>query len=474
MKKGLKKGFIRGVKSICVIAFAAVLTVTGIQMPQLNGESGGSTVAVAEAASTTGRVPMWAYMKNGSGKLTTYTSNSLSKSTGYIVPGDYCKISAFYSNGSVKVTYPTSKGSRTAYAAMSGFMTNTNFTTRTRTLGRNLTAYRRSTGSSTIGTVYSSDQVIVVGTANGRTQVQYPCSGGYKLGWVAGTYSANTGSNPQGWVDSVTSTAAGKITVTGWAFDRDSCGSQLQIHVYVGGPVGSGAPGYAVTANAYRPDVNRAFPGVGNYHGFNSTISVSRSGNQNIYIYAINVGGGNANPLLGTKSVNIRGGYNGGAANNQALGAPVPSGCKFSKKTWDNGWYGFHDINRGVSTATPVYAIADGTVTYKQAYTNYSGGVKKLTSYGNYIEFKSSNGVYTAKYCHLNKFVGATQVISSSMTKKASGSSGTYNRGSRSVRRGEVIGYVGTTGNSSGVHLHFELRKNGTRIDPTSVIAGLY
>lgn len=476
MKKGLRNGLVRGFKGLCCVAVAVAITLTGIQIPMFGGQ-GSSTVKVAEAASTTGRVPMWAYMKSGSGKLTTYTTNTLKNATGYIGPGDYCKILAFYSNGSVKVTYPTAKGSRTAYAAMSGFMASTNFTAKTRTLGKGLTAYRRSTGSASIGTVYASDQVIVVGTANGRTQVQYPCSGGYKLGWVAGTYPANTGSNPQGCVDSVTSPSVGKITVAGWAFDRDSLGSNLQIHVYVGGPAGSGAPGYVITANAYRPDVNKAYPGVGNNHGFNSTISVSRKGTQTVYIYAINVGGGTTNPLLGTKSVNIKGASSipaAPASNSQALGAPVPAGCKFNMKTWDGSWYGFHDINRGVSKGTPVYAIADGTVTYKQAYTNYSSG-KKLTSYGNFIEFRSSNGVYTAKYCHLNGFAGAAkQVLSSSLTYRASGSSGTYNCGSRSVRKGEVIGYIGTTGNSGGVHLHFELRRNGTRIDPTSVIAGLY
>lgn len=161
-------------------------------------------------------------------------------------------------------------------------------------------------------------------------------------------------------------------------------------------------------------------------------------------------------------------------ANNMALQAPVPIGCKFSEKENDNGWYGFHDINRGVSTATPVYAIADGTVTYKQAYRIY-GGVKKLTSYGNYIEFTSSNGVYQAKYCHLNQFVGNSRLyIQNYNTRQVKGSTGTYNCGSKSVRKGEIIGYVGTTGNSSGVHLHFELRKNNSRIDPVSVIAGLY
>lgn len=66
---------------------AAATVMTGVRLPTFDGK-GIATVAVAEAASTTGRVPMWAYMKSGSGKLTTYTTNALNKSTGYIVPGD--------------------------------------------------------------------------------------------------------------------------------------------------------------------------------------------------------------------------------------------------------------------------------------------------------------------------------------------------------------------------------------------------
>lgn len=316
MKKGLK----RILKVFGCIVMAAVLTLTGLQMPNVSGDN--PTVMIAEAASTTNRVPMWAYMKNGSGRLTTYTTSALNQSTGYIEPGDYCKILAFYSNGAVKVSYPTaSRGMRVAYAPMSGFMVSTSFSGNTRTLGARLTAYRRSIGNATIGTVFATDQVIVIGTANGRTQVAYPCQGGYKLGWVSGTYSSNAGSNPQGYVDSVTSASSGKITVRGWAFDRDSLGSNLQIHVYVGGPAGSGAPAYAITANAYRPDVNNVYKGVGNYHGYNSTISVSRTGTQTVYIYAINVGGGNTNPLLGTKTVNI-------------IGAPSSSGnTSYTTKT---------------------------------------------------------------------------------------------------------------------------------------------
>lgn len=152
--------------------------------------------------------------------------------------------------------------------------------------------------------------------------------------------------------------------------------------------------------------------------------------------------------------------------------SPVPTGCKFSRKTNDGGWYGYHDINRNVSTSTPVYAIADGQVTFYQCYRTYSG-TKYLTSYGNYIEFKSSDGVYTAKYCHLNRFNGASLSIPSSRTKQVSGCTGKLNRGTINVKVGQIIGYIGSTGNSSGVHLHFELRVNGTRIDPTTKFSNL-
>jgi murein DD-endopeptidase MepM/ murein hydrolase activator NlpD len=211
--------------------------------------------------------------------------------------------------------------------------------------------------------------------------------------------------------------------------------------------------------------VNNAYPGVGNNHGFCSTINVSKAGTQTVYVYAINVGSG-SNVLIGTKTVDILPG------NVTTLTSPVPSGSRFNTMSNDNGWYGYHDININVSTSTPVYAIADGTVTYKQAYKTYNG-VKYLTSYGNFIQFTSSDGTYTAKYCHLSSFKGVSQRISSSYTKRESGNTGLYTLTTKSVKKGDVLGYIGKTGNATGVHLHFELYKNGSRIDPTSVISGL-
>lgn len=86
-------------------------------------------------------------------------------------------------------------------------------------------------------------------------------------------------------------------------------------------------------------------------------------------------------------------------------------------------------------TGTPVWSIGDGTVV-KRAYNRGAG---------NHIEIRH-NGTYSTRYLHLSKFAaGLTQ-------------------GGR-VKQGEIIGYVGTTGLSTGPHLHFEMIKNGGHVD---------
>lgn len=114
----------------------------------------------------------------------------------------------------------------------------------------------------------------------------------------------SNGNIPQGCVDSITA-GTGYIDVRGWAFDKDSTATSLSIHVYIGG--GAGTPGAecnVITANTQRTDVNSVY-GVGNYHGFTARIYTGKSGSQSVHIYAINVGGGSANPDIGNKTVSI-------------------------------------------------------------------------------------------------------------------------------------------------------------------------
>ena len=108
--------------------------------------------------------------------------------------------------------------------------------------------------------------------------------------------------NPQGWYDDATG-KQGAVYVKGWAFDKDQPTTAIQVHVYIGGEAGKGE-GHALTANQKREDVGKAYSGVGNYHGFEQTISTNKIGTQEVWIYAINVGSG-SNVCLGHKTVKI-------------------------------------------------------------------------------------------------------------------------------------------------------------------------
>jgi len=158
-----------------------------------------------------------------------------------------------------------------------------------------------------------------------------------------------------------------------------------------------------------------------------------------------------------------------------ALVSPVPSGAKFSRQTKDEGtnWYGYHDINRNVTSSTPVYAITNGTITLKQAHVG-----NMLTSYGNWIEFVSDpmpdGTVYRVKYAHLSKFNYSDiqlKIPYGNSRRQSGGES--YVIATKKVSVGDTIGFIGTSGNSSGIHLHIEIYKNGKRVDPTSVFPKL-
>ncbi|MBQ7533519.1 MAG: peptidoglycan DD-metalloendopeptidase family protein [Bacteroidales bacterium] len=96
-----------------------------------------------------------------------------------------------------------------------------------------------------------------------------------------------------------------------------------------------------------------------------------------------------------------------------------------------------HGVDYAAPIGTPVQSIGDGTVIAKGWDTK--GG-------GNYIKIKH-NSTYTTTYMHLKGFAkGVSQ--------------------GAKVKQGQTIGYVGSTGASTGPHLDFRLQKNGTYIDP--------
>lgn len=120
------------------------------------------------------------------GRVTTYASPNGSVA-GYIDGStDYCTILSIES-GWVKVRYPIASGTKEAFARASDFFVNPNFTCETVYTGKNMTVFRRSNTTQTIGTVYANDGCIYVGTQDGKSQIIYPISGGFKLGFIDGS-----------------------------------------------------------------------------------------------------------------------------------------------------------------------------------------------------------------------------------------------------------------------------------------------
>ena len=86
---------------------------------------------------------------------------------------------------------------------------------------------------------------------------------------------------------------------------------------------------------------------------------------------------------------------------------------------------------------TPIYAATEGIV-------NFAG---RNGGYGNFVRIRHGGGLATG-YAHMSRISV---------------------RNGENVRRGQVIGYVGSTGLSTGPHLHYEMYRNGQKIDPASV-----
>jgi len=215
----------------------------------------------------------------------------------------------------------------------------------------------------------------------------------------------------------------------------------------------AGAPGHVVEQllKALSDRVSLSRLGVGDR--FDLVIASQRAATGEVrtgdLLYA-SVSGG-AEPVRLVRFDGADGGADGGQAGwfdpdgqaeeRGAMGLPVAG-----RITSGFGWrthplLGFLRLHKGLDIAAPrgapVYATIDGAV----QFAGWSGG------YGNFIKIGHGGGVQTG-YGHLSRIAVAP--------------------GQR-VERGQVIGYVGSTGLSTGPHLHWEVWRGGTAVNPASI-----
>ena len=120
-----------------------------------------------------------------------------------------------------------------------------------------------------------------------------------------------------------------------------------------------------------------------------------------------------------------------------SFGIPVKGYVVTSRYGWRRS--GFHTgIDYALSYGSPIYASEDGVVTCAQ----WSG------NYGYLVKIQHSGGFET-RYAHCSRFAVSV---------------------GDEVKKGDVISYVGSTGNSTGPHVHLEIRYNGKSIDPETLV----
>ncbi|HEX8527735.1 peptidoglycan DD-metalloendopeptidase family protein, partial [Allosphingosinicella sp.] len=129
----------------------------------------------------------------------------------------------------------------------------------------------------------------------------------------------------------------------------------------------------------------------------------------------------------------------------------IPSGRPVNTANFTSGYgtrsdpfRGSRAMHAGVDLAgplgTPIYATADGIV----GRAEYAG------AYGNLVEVNHGQGIQT-RYGHMSRLIA---------------------RPGQRVRRGELIGLMGSTGRSTGSHLHYEVRIDGRAVNPIPFLQG--
>ncbi len=238
----------------------------------------------------------------------------------------------------------------------------------------------------------SAGHVAYVETVNGNQITTL--NGGYDTGTyierITGTeseqgilgywYPANVQvvNNPVGCIDAIEG-RENAVCVSGWAYDADNVSQALEIHVYIGGPAGVGE-GHRISANQYRSDVNSVY-GVGNYHGFDAEIPISMSGDQEVYIYAINIGDGE-NLFMGAKSVTI-------VKSNDPIGC-IDAIEGRENAVFVNGWvFDLDDVSQALEMHVYIGGPAGVGETYVISANQCRDDVNDIYGVGNYHGFEA-------------------------------------------------------------------------------------
>lgn len=161
--------------------------------------------------------------------------------------------------------------------------------------------------------------------------------------------------------------------------------------------------------------------------------------------------GGSYHGVTGASQINV-------ASGSTNMLWPVPG------YTSHSSFYGYREFDNSDHKAIDIQGNENDTIEFAKIYAAESGTVVTATNYcthsygksyscgcgggyGNYIVIQHSDGVYQTVYAHCY-----TVYVSEGDT----------------VRKGQLIGLVGSTGYSTGPHLHFEVRKNGEKTNPDS------
>lgn len=130
---------------------------------------------------------------------------------------------------------------------------------------------------------------------------------------------------------------------------------------------------------------------------------------------------------------------------------PLPSGTYYVSQEFGSGGHRGIDLSTSKTPNIPVYAVQAGTVTRVQAWDGHT--LKGDQSWGNMVLINHgvTNGVtYTTRYAHLATVPSFTA--------------------GQSIGKGTQLSTAGTTGNSTGIHLHLEVTANGTLVNPRSYV----